>query len=408
MTAERTRPTPTGPLKGIRIVDMTSVLMGPFATQILADYGADVIKIESEQGDLLRLGGAMRNPKMGALYLQSNRNKRSAVLDVKSRDGHEAVLKLCETADVFISNVRPAAMARAGLDYDTIRARNAGIVYASLVGYGQAGPYAQRPAYDDLIQGISGTPWLTGQVLGGSPQYVPLTMADKVAGLNAAHAILAALVYKGRTGEGQSIEVPMFEIMSQFVLTDHIGGYSFEPQHGPIGYNRLTSPDRRPYQTSDGYLSVLVYTDGHWKSFFDILGRPEQFRAQPVFHDHATRTRNYDTVYKLLADEMMKVTSAQWMVLLEKHDIPWAPCHSIEELVADPHLKAVGMFETIEHPTEGTLRMIAPAIKFSKTPASIYRYPPSLGEHTGEVLAECGMGPVEAHKPAAGAEEIPA
>jgi crotonobetainyl-CoA:carnitine CoA-transferase CaiB-like acyl-CoA transferase len=384
-------PQPTGPLAGVRVVDMTSVLMGPFATQILADYGADVIKIESEQGDLLRLGGARRHPKMGSLYLQSNRNKRSAVLDVKSPDGREALLRLCETADVFITNVRPAAMKRAGLDYEAIRARNPTIVYASLVGYGQAGPYAARPAYDDLIQGISGTPRLAGLANQGLPQYVPLTMADKVAGLTAAHAILAAMVFKERTGHGQAVEVPMFEVMTQFVLTDHMGGHSFEPPLGPAGYDRLLSPDRRPYKTSDGFLSVLVYTDAHWRSFFNILGRPHEFQAEPMFHDHATRTRSYDKVYQFLAAEMMEKTNAQWQELLEQNDIPWAPCYSIDELIEDRHLEEVGMFQTIEHPSEGTLRMIAPPVRFSRTPPSIYRHPPNLGEHTAEVLAECGM-----------------
>ena len=333
----------TGPLQGIRIVDMTSVLMGPFATQILADYGADVIKIESAEGDLLRLGGALRNPKMGSLYLQTNRNKRSVVLDAKSEQGRAALLALCAESEVFISNVRPAAMQRLGLTYEDIKAVNPSIVYVCLVGFGQDGPYKDRPAYDDLIQGISAVPSLIGRMQNGDPQYVPLTLADKVVGLSAAPAILAALLHKSRTGVGQHIEVPMFEVMSQFVLTDHLGGQSFEPPIGPPGYNRLLSPARRPYRTSDGFISALVYTDGHWRRFFDLIGRPEEFLA---------------------------------------------PTHSIEDLIDDPHLRSVNLLQTIDHPTEGKLRMIAPPIKFSATPASIYRYPPGLGEHTDQVLAE--------------------
>ncbi|MES2535925.1 MAG: CoA transferase [Pseudomonadota bacterium] len=381
----------TGPLEGIRIVDMTSVLMGPFATQILADYGADVIKIESEEGDLLRLAGAMRNPKMGSLFLQANRNKRSVVLDAKTGEGRAALLKLCAEADVFVSNIRPAALKRLGMGYDDVKVHNPDIIYASLVGYGQAGPYKDRPAYDDLIQGISAIPSLASRVHGTDPQYVPLTMADKVTGISAAHAILAALVYKGRTGRGQSIEVPMFEVMSQFVLSDHLGGHCFEPAVGPTGYSRLLSPDRRPYQTSDGFISALVYTDDHWKRFFDLLGKPEEYLDTPLFSDHATRTRNYDQAYGFLASVMKTRTSAEWQVALENHDIPWAPAHSIEELIEDPHLKAVEMFKTMEHPSEGKIRMMTPPITFSLTPSSVYRHPPNIGEHTDEVLAEFGI-----------------
>ena len=378
----------TGPLQGIRIVDMTSVLMGPFATQILADYGADVIKIESAEGDLLRLGGALRNPKMGSLYLQTNRNKRSVVLDAKSEQGRAALLALCAESEVFISNVRPAAMQRLGLTYEDIKVVNPSIVYVCLVGFGQDGPYKDRPAYDDLIQGISAVPSLIGRMQNGDPQYVPLTLADKVVGLSAAPAILAALLHKSRTGVGQHTDVPMFEVMSQFVLTDHLGGQSFEPPIGPPGYNRLLSPARRPYRTSDGFISALVYTDGHWRRFFDLIGRPEEFLRSAMFHDHATRTRSYDEVYRFLAEEMKTKTTQAWQVGLEKHDIPWAPTHSIEDLIDDPHLRSVNLLQTIDHPTEGKLRMIAPPIKFSVTPASIYRYPPGLGEHTDQVLAE--------------------
>lgn len=381
----------TGPLAGIRIVDMTSVLMGPFATQILADYGADVIKIESEEGDLLRLAGAMRNPKMGALFLQSNRNKRSVVLDAKTPDGRAALLKLCQASDVFVSNIRPSALQRLGMGYEDVKAHNPGIIYASLVGYGQAGPYKDRPAYDDLIQGISAIPSLVSRAQHSKPQYAPLTLADKVAGLSAAHAILAALVCKARTGCGQSVEVPMFEIMSQFVLTDHMGGYGFEPPLGPPGYNRLLSPDRRPYETKDGFISILVYTNAHWKKFFQIIGRPEEFDASPLFNDHATRAKSYDEVYRFLADIVKTKTSAEWQAALEQYDIPWAPTHSIEDLVADPHLKAVDLIQTMEHPSEGKIRMIAPPIIFSQTPSSIYRHPPGLGEHTDEVFEAFGI-----------------
>lgn len=381
----------TGPLTGIRILDMTSVLMGPFATQILGDYGADIIKIESEEGDLIRLAGALRHPKMGSLFLQTNRNKRSVLLDAKSAAGRTALLTMLDACDVFVSNIRPAALARLGLSYEDLRARKPDIIYVALVGYGQDGPYRNRPAYDDLIQGISGIPALSGQAQRGAPQYAPITLADKVAGLNAAHAILAALLHKERHGGGQHVEVPMFEVMTQLVLSDHMGGHSFDPGHGPSGYNRLVSPDRRPYQTADGFIAVLVYTDTHWKKFFDIIGRPDEYARNPLYHDHATRTRNYDEVYRFLAEVVKTRTSADWQRELEAQDIPWAPVHNIEDLIHDEHIEAVGLIQSMDHPSEGKVRLVRPPIKFSKTPLSIYRHVPTLGEHTREVLSEFGI-----------------
>ena len=379
---------PTGPLVGIRVVDMTSVLMGPYATQILADYGADVIKIEDEKGDLLRMGGAMRNRGMGQLYLQCNRNKRSVVLDAKSAEGRAAVLRMCEKADVFISNVRPAAMARLRLAYEDICAVNPQIVYVSLVGYGQQGTYKARPAFDDLMQGISGISALIGRAQGVDPQFVPLNLADKIAGITATHAILAALLHKERTGRGQAVEVPMFETLAQFVLSDHLGGYGFEPPTGPIGYNRLLSTTRHPYATSDGFLAIVVYTDQHWKRFFELVGRPADYYANPLFHDHATRTRNYDDVHTFLAGEMKNKTTAEWRAAFDTYDIPWAAVNGIEELVEDPHLLSVDLIKTIDHPTEGQIRTVSSPVNFSLTPSNIYRHPPNHGEHTAEILAE--------------------
>lgn len=389
---EQTQKKPTGPLAGIRVVDMTSVLMGPYSTQILADYGADVIKIEDEKGDLLRMGGAMRNRGMGQLFLQCNRNKRSVVLDAKSDEGRETILNMCATADVFISNVRPAAMARLKLGYEEIKACNPGIVYVSLVGYGQRGLYKTRPAFDDLMQGISGISALIGRARGVDPQFVPLNLADKIAGITATHAILAALVHKGRTGRGQAVEVPMFETLAQFVLSDHLGGYGFDPPTGPIGYNRLLSLTRRPYPTSDGFLAIVVYTDQHWRRFFELIGRPQEYFANPLFHDHATRTRSYDDVHLFLAAEMKLKTTAEWKAALDAHDIPWAAVNSIEELVEDPHLHSVNLVQTIDHPTEGRIRMVASPVNFSATPSNIYRHPPNHGEHTAELLAEFAPG----------------
>ena len=266
----------SGPLSGMRIIDMTSVLMGPYATQMLGDYGADVIKVESPEGDLMRLGGAMRNPKMGSIYLQANRNKRSIVLDVKTEAGRNALLELCRTADALIHNVRTAAMARLRLTYEDIRAVNAEIVYTALVGYGENGPYAGKPAYDDLIQGISAIPSLFSQEGRSEPRFVPINIADRIVGLNAAHAILAALLCREQTGKGQSVEVPMFETMTQFVLGDHFGGLSFVPPEGPAGYigsfPRIAAPTRprtvicacSSIPTSSGRTSSEP--SGNWKS----------------------------------------------------------------------------------------------------------------------------------------------
>lgn len=382
--------TVSGPLAGMRIVDMSSVLMGPFATQMLADYGADVIKVESPDGDLMRLGGAMRNPGMGSLFLQANRNKRSIVLDVKTPAGRDALLRLCRSADALVHNVRTAAMERARLAYEDIRAVNPEIVYVALVGYGEDGPYAGKPAYDDLIQGISAVPSLFAAG-GGEPRFAPVNMADRVVGLNAAHAVLAALLCRERTGKGQSVEVPMFETMAQFVLGDHFGGLGFEPPIGPPGYNRLMSPDRRPYRTQDGYLCVLVYTDRQWENFFRAIGRPEDF-ADPMYSDHATRTRNYDHVYAGLARHLATRTTAEWTAVLTAHDIPCVPAHTIESLLADPHVKAVGLIEDMDHPSEGRIRMVRPPARWSRTPPGLRLHPPRLGENTREVLAEAGYG----------------
>jgi crotonobetainyl-CoA:carnitine CoA-transferase CaiB-like acyl-CoA transferase len=383
-------PARKGPLTGVRIIDLTSVMMGPFATMILGDYGADVIKVESPDGDVMRHAAPMRHPRMGAMYLQGNRNKRSIVLDLKHERGREALLRLSATADVFVHNVRPAAMQRLRLGADDLLALNPRLVYASLHGFGETGPYAGRPAYDDLIQGLTALPALSGQIT-GEPRYSPATMADRIVGLNATHAILAALLHRDRTGEGQAIEIPMFETMAQFVLGDHMGGRSFDPPIGAPGYPRLLAPDRRPYRTSDGYLCALVYTDKQWTAFFSAVGLADETQRDPRLKDMAARTLNYDFVYKWFSEVMQTRSTADWMALFEQADIPYGTMHDLDSLIDDPHLAAVGLFQEIQHPTEGTLRVTGPAATWSKTPPSIRRHPPCLGEHSGEVLREAGF-----------------
>jgi len=380
---------PAGPLTGVRIIDLTSVMMGPYATMLLGDYGADVIKVESPDGDVMRHAAPMKHPRMGAMYLQGNRNKRSIVLDLKKPGGRDALLRLAARADVFVHNVRPAAMARLKLGADDLLAVNPRLVYASLHGFGEKGPYAGRPAYDDLIQGLTALPALTGKIT-GEPRYSPATMADRIVGLNATHAILAALFHRERSGEGQAIEIPMFETMAQFVLGDHMGGRSFEPPIGPPGYSRLLSPDRRPYQTSDGYICALVYSDKQWNAFFHAIGLEEKDRDSRL-NGISARTQNYDFVYNWFSEVMKTRTSAEWLKFFEEADIPHAPLHDLDSLIDDPHLNAVGLIQTIDHPTEGTLRVTGPAATWSKTPPSIRRHPPRVGEHGREILREAGL-----------------
>jgi crotonobetainyl-CoA:carnitine CoA-transferase CaiB-like acyl-CoA transferase len=381
-----------GPLQGIRIVDLTTVIMGPYATQILADYGAEVIKVEPPEGDIMRGAAPMNGPSMGHLHLQMNRNKRGIVLDVKKDGGRRALLRLCEKADVFVHNVRSAAMQRLRLSYEDVRAANPRIVYASLLGYGSQGPYAGRPAYDDLIQGGCALPALFAKSTSGRPAYVPANFADRIVGVNAVHVILAALLCRERTGQGQEVELPMFETLAQFVLTDHLGGLSFDPPRGPPGYSRLLH--RRPFETKDGYVCALVYNDKQWSAFFKAIGRSE-LAANPRLATYATRARNYDEAYGVLSEIFKTRTTGEWLELLEANDIPCVRLNQLEDLIADPHLDAVGFFHEMDHPTEGHLRLAGIPSRWSRSRPKIERGPPRLGEHSVEVLREAGYSATE-------------
>lgn len=391
--SDGTAPLRRRPLDGVRIIDMTTVLMGPSATQILGDYGADVIKVEPPSGDIMRMAGPMRSPGMGSMSLQTNRNKRSIVLDVKKPGGRSAVIRLADTADVFVHNIRPAAMRRLDLGDDVLRRRNPRLICVTLLGYGESGPYAGRPAYDDLIQGATGVAALVGA--SGEPRYVPLTIADRIVGLNAVHTILAALIGRGDAGAGQSIELSMFETMAQFVLSDHLGGRTFEPPLGPPGYARLLAPDRRPYRTRDGHLCVLVYTDKQWRALFDALGRTDEFLTHPWLPDHASRAQHYPECYTMLADIIATRSTAEWLDLLQRSDIPCMPLNDLDRLIDDPHLAAVGFFRPMQHPTEGAIRLAAAPGRWSGTGPGIDRHAPRLGEHSLEVLREAGFGEAE-------------
>jgi crotonobetainyl-CoA:carnitine CoA-transferase CaiB-like acyl-CoA transferase len=377
-------------LKGIRVLDMTSVVMGPLATQMLGDFGADVIKVEAPEGDTTRKVGPMRNPGMGWVYLHLNRNKRSLVLDLKQAAARDALLELAKTVDVVVSSVRPAAMARLGLTHQALCAVNPKIISVSLVGFGD-GPYAGKPVYEDLIQGLTSVPMLLMSTGSPAPQYVPLAFNDRAVGVNAAFAIAVALFHRERSGEGQEIQVPMFETMAQVVLGDHFGGNTFSPSMGPPGYLRTLNKERRPYPTVDGHICVIIYTDTHWNSFLKLVGQPDLLRTDARFADIGARTQYASTMYELISKAMLTRTSAEWLGLLERADIPAAPLHTLESLFDDPHLNATGFLRSGEHPTEGPVREMWPPGRWSATPPAIRIRAPRLGEHSAEVLAEAGI-----------------
>jgi crotonobetainyl-CoA:carnitine CoA-transferase CaiB-like acyl-CoA transferase len=375
----------TGPLRGVRVLDLTNVVMGPSATQLLGDLGADVVKVESPAGDNMRWIGPWRHAGMGPLYLQANRNKRSVMLDLKTPDGKAAAMALAARADVLVSNVRPRGLQRLGLDYDSVRAGNPRIIYCAAVGYGSGGPDTGKAVYDDLMQAASGIAGLFGAV-DGAPRYAPINMCDRVVGLYVANAITAALYHRATTDEGQFIEVPMFETMAQFVLGDHMGGAAFQPPEGEMGYRRLLSRTRGPYPTKDGHLAIVVYTDRHWRAFTELVGCPDLLATDARFQTQQSRTVYAEDVGRFLSGHLPARTNAEWLAVLHGIDIPACPVNSIEALAEDPHLKAVNFFEAAEHPTEGTVTICRPSIHFSRTPASVRRLAPNLGEHNGELL----------------------
>jgi crotonobetainyl-CoA:carnitine CoA-transferase CaiB-like acyl-CoA transferase len=371
-----------GPLTGIRVIDLTSVGMGPYCTQILGDMGADVIKVESPEGDVFRHAAPYRNPGMGAAYLNLNRNKRSIMLDLKAGDQLQILLRLIATADVFIFSVRPQAVRKLGLGYEALSEGNPKLIYCGVYGFSEEGPYAGRPAFDDIIQAMSGLASLQGYNDPEGPRYVNTIVADKTAGLTAAWAIAMALFERERSGKGQAIEVPMFETMVSFNLIEHLAGETFRPAEGSMGYDRVLSPHRRPYRTTDGYIGLLPYTNAHWQRFFALAGRPE-LAADVRFCDPSSRSRNIAELYQILAGIVAGKSTAEWTELLCKADIPMTTVLSPEDLLAEPHL-----FREKVHPTEGPIRTLEIPVHFSRTPGSIERHAPGLDEHRAEILAE--------------------
>lgn len=382
-----------GPLAGITILDLSTVVLGPLASQILGDLGAEIIKIEPPEGDIMRYAGPARHREMGHVFLNLNRNKRSLVLDLKQPEAAQVLCALVEKSDVFMHNMRPQAMARLGFDYKRLRLVNPRLVYCAAMGYGQDGPLADRPAFDDIIQGASGFAALALATT-GEARFVPTLVGDKTVGLTMVYAILAALLQRAQTGEGQLVEVPMLETMTAFVMAEHMGGLTFDPPLGPPGYSRMLAPDRRPHRTADGHICILPYTDRHWRDFFRAAGRPD-LADDPRLADAATRARHFAELYALVAECVRARPTAHWLAALRAADIPCGPVNPLAELPDDEQLAAVDMFQRVEHPSEGPLRTVRPPVKFGAADCALRRPAPRLGEHSREILAELGLGAEE-------------
>ncbi|MBH0780763.1 CaiB/BaiF CoA transferase family protein [Nocardia bovistercoris] len=370
-----------GPLSGIRVIDLTAMVMGPYCTQIMADMGADVIKIEPPAGDNTRYISVGPERGMGGVFVNVNRGKRSVVLDLRDPEGARALRELVTGADVFIHSMRASAIDRLGFGYEQVSALNPTVVYTNCYGYGRRGPDADLTAYDDTIQAECGLPSVQRQ-LTGEATYVGTIMADKIAGLTALYATTMALFHRERTGEGQEVEVAMFETMAAFMLVEHANGALFDPPLSSAAYPRAVTPNRRPYRTADGYLSALVYNDKQWTAFVDAV-RPHW--AGSHFATLEQRAARIDEVYALLAETFAERTTAQWLELLRALDIPCAPVRSMDELFDNEHLTAAGFFETVDSPY-GKLRFPGPPTWFSRTPGRVAGPAPRLGADTARVL----------------------
>ena len=382
-----------GALEGIKILDLTSVGFGPYACQILGDYGAEVIKIESPEGDITRGIAPFKNKGMGHFFINANRNKRSLVLDLKTKKGKAAFFTLVGKSDVIMTSIRPAAMERLGIGFTACKQINPSLIYVALVGFGQSGPYAKRPAYDDIIQGVSGMAAMQGG-REGDPTFVNASVCDKICSQIAAHATLAALFARTKSGTGQLVEVPMFESMVGFNLVEHQSGMTFDPPLGSTGYERSMVKYRRPYATRNGFVCALPYTTKHWKSFFSLMHR-EDMLNDPRVLDPKVRSEKIGELYELVSDLVADWDTEDLLKALEEGDIPHGEATQLYDLKNDDHLKAVGFFQTHEHQSEGTIKLTSPPVKLSETPTNIRRLPPLLGEHSSEILREIGYSEEE-------------
>ncbi len=379
-----------GALQGFRILDLTNVLFGPFGTQTLGDWGAEVIKVESLAGDAWRTSGQFRNRGMSGQFMAANRNKRSVALDLKSEGGKAVLRRLIPTVDALVSNIRPAGLARLGFGYETCAALNPRLVYVVATGFGQDGPWAARPAFDEIIQAASG--FASAMGTDDEPSFVPSLIGDKICGVTLTAAVTAALLHRERTGEGQMVEVPMLETLAAFNSIEMFGGYAFVPPIGPVGYQRMKA--RKPARTKDGWLTMLPYSGDNWCAFFTAVGQPECIEAFGV-RDPVERARNIDRIYDRMRELALLRTTAEWEALLLEIDVPHTGFAKLAEVAEQPHLKAVEMFPEVEHPSEGRIRQARPPARFSGSPASVRRLAPRLGEHTREVLREVGYDEAE-------------
>ncbi len=377
-----------GPLAGIRVIDLTTVVLGPFATQTLGDMGADVIKVESPEGDNCRWIGPSRNQGMGSYFAMLNRNKRSVVLDLKRPAARAALLRLVDGADVFVHNMRVGAADRLGLGYAALSARNPRLVYALASGFRKGSSRQEHPAFDDLIQGMSGMATLNA-CPDGAPRYVPSVIVDKLTGQMLASMIGMALFHRERTGEGQEVQVPMLETMLSFLLVEHLWGAVFNQPELGLGYPRMLTPHRRPYATKDGYISVIAVSDAHWSRLFAAMGRASLIE-DPRFSTIAARSDNVDALYAVLTEGMRERTTAEWLATLRELDIPAGRANTLNDLLDDEYLRETEFFQHARHPLDGDVTVTAIPASFSASPPSVRRLWPALGEHTEEVLREAG------------------
>ena len=377
-----------GALKGIKVLDLTSVGFGPYACQILGDYGAEIIKIESPDGDITRGIGPFRNNGMGHFFLNANRNKRSLVLDLKTAAAKKIFFSLVKGADVVMTSIRPAAMDRLGLGFKDCNKVNEKLIYVALVGFGQSGPYAKKPAYDDIIQGVSGMASMQGG-RNGDPTFVNASICDKICSQIAAHATLAALFSRTNDGIGQLVEVPMFESMVGFNLVEHQSGMTFDPPIGGRGYERSMAKHRKPYATLDGFVCALPYTTKHWQTFFSLMKR-EDLVNDPRVVNAKLRSEKIAELYELVSELVKDWPTNDLLAALNIADIPHGEATDLNNLENDHHLSDIDFFQLIDHPSEGKIKLTSPPVNFSKTPATIERLPPLLGEHNEEILKEIG------------------
>lgn len=384
---------PKGPLAGIRVLDLTSVVLGPFATLILGDFGADIIKVESPSGDMMRSNGVSLHRGMSSIFLALNRNKRSLCLDLAKPEGLAALKRIIPTVDALMHNMRVDAIARLGLGYGAVAALKPDIVYCAATGFDQDGPDAGKPAFDDIVQAASGLASVAS-IGRPEPNYIPTLIADKTSGMAMVNAVLAALLHRQRTGTGQYIEVPMLETMAAFLLVEHLGGLTFEPAKGGPGYPRLLEGGRKPAPTKDGHIALLPYTADHWKAFFEAAGRNDLAETLAVA-DRETRNANIRKLYANVAEITRLRTTAEWMEICTRLDIPATPIYALEDLAHHPQLKATGLFQSMQHPTEGTIRYTRPTTKFAETPSRVWRPAPRLGENSSEILGEAGFSQTE-------------